>query len=51
VDQSCIPPEQGVGFGVIMVATLPALVFYPLLQKRFVKGVLIGSVKGWARAE
>ncbi|MDB4866541.1 MAG: transporter permease [Cohnella sp.] len=30
----------------IIVSSLPILVVYPFLQKHFVKGVLIGSVKG-----
>ncbi len=30
----------------IVVSTLPILVVYPMLQKHFVKGVTIGSVKG-----
>ncbi len=30
----------------IIVASLPALIAYPFVQKSFVKGVMIGSVKG-----
>ncbi len=30
----------------IIVATLPILFFYPYLQKYFVKGVMVGSLKG-----
>ncbi|WP_273327169.1 carbohydrate ABC transporter permease [Vallitalea guaymasensis] len=33
-------------YGMIIVASLPLLVLYPFLQKYFVKGVMIGSVKG-----
>ena len=33
-------------YGVIIVASLPMLVLYPFLQKYFVKGVMIGSIKG-----
>lgn len=33
-------------YGSIIVASLPVLILYPFLQKYFVKGVTIGSVKG-----
>ncbi len=35
-----------VKYGVIVVATIPMLLLYPFIQKYFVKGVMIGSVKG-----
>lgn len=37
---------QAIQAASILVATLPILLIYPFLQKYFVKGVLIGSVKG-----
>jgi len=47
---------QGTDFGLvnsdtiksatIMTATLPILLVYPFLQKYFVKGVMVGSLKG-----
>lgn len=33
-------------YSTIMVATLPMLIIYPFVQKYFVTGVMIGSVKG-----
>lgn len=33
-------------YGVIIIASLPVLVLYPFLQKYFVKGIMIGSIKG-----
>ena len=32
--------------GAIIIAVLPILVLYPFIQKYFVKGVMIGGVKG-----
>ncbi|WP_208590574.1 carbohydrate ABC transporter permease [Gracilibacillus suaedae] len=40
------PPEESLKMAVVVVATLPILVFYPFLQKHFAKGILLGSVKG-----
>ena len=37
-----IPPAQTV----IVIATVPMLIAYPFVQKYFVKGALVGSVKG-----
>ena len=33
-------------YALIMVATVPILCIYPFVQKFFVKGVMIGAVKG-----
>ena len=38
--------EKTIRFSVIMVSTLPILLVYPFLQKYFVKGVMIGALKG-----
>ncbi|RKN07008.1 carbohydrate ABC transporter permease [Streptomyces radicis] len=46
IDANFVPPEQGVRFATIVLATLPIMLFYPFLQKHFAKGILIGSVKG-----
>ena len=35
-----------VKYAIIIVATLPILSIYPFLQKYFVKGVMIGAIKG-----
>lgn len=33
-------------YGVMIVSTLPIIIVYPFLQKYFVKGMMVGSVKG-----
>jgi ABC-type glycerol-3-phosphate transport system permease component len=33
-------------YALIVVATVPILCVYPFIQKYFVKGVMIGSLKG-----
>jgi putative aldouronate transport system permease protein len=33
-------------YGVVVVASLPVLILYPLLQRYFVHGVMIGAIKG-----
>ena len=37
---------ETVKYGVMVVSTVPILLLYPFVQKYFVKGVMIGSVKG-----
>jgi putative aldouronate transport system permease protein len=38
--------SESIKYATIMVATLPILLVYPFIQKFFVQGVMIGSVKG-----
>lgn len=44
-DDMMLTPES-IKTTTIIVATVPILIVYPFLQKYFVKGVMIGSVKG-----
>ena len=37
---------QTMKYSLIVVASVPMLIIYPFVQKFFVKGVMIGSVKG-----
>ena len=40
------PPSQSIKMAVIVVSTIPIIMVYPLLQKYFTKGVLVGALKG-----
>jgi putative aldouronate transport system permease protein len=33
-------------YSLIIIASVPVLMLYPFIQKYFVKGVMIGSLKG-----
>lgn len=37
---------QVIKYGVMIVSTLPVIIIYPFLQKYFVKGMMVGSLKG-----
>ncbi len=37
---------ESIKYAVIIVASLPVLILYPFLQKYFVKGIMIGAIKG-----
>lgn len=49
-DIDALVRKQGVAdvlkFVLIVVASLPLLIIYPFVQKYFIKGVMVGSVKG-----
>ncbi|MGV2643317.1 ABC transporter permease subunit, partial [Clostridium perfringens] len=46
VDAAINATPQSIQASSILLATIPILLVYPFLQKYFVKGVLVGSVKG-----
>lgn len=37
---------ESIKYGVIVVASIPVLVLYPFVQKHYVRGVMLGSIKG-----
>ena len=37
---------KGLKYATVVVSTLPILLVYPFLQKYFVKGIMVGSIKG-----
>ena len=50
MDPKLIAQKQGLSellkYSLIIVSSLPILLFYPFIQKYFVTGVMIGSIKG-----
>lgn len=41
-----MPLAESIKYATIVVATVPILFVYPFVQKHFVKGVMVGAVKG-----
>jgi putative aldouronate transport system permease protein len=39
-------PTSGVRMGIAVIAVIPILIIYPFFQKFFVKGIVVGGVKG-----
>jgi putative aldouronate transport system permease protein len=37
---------EGIKYAVLVVANIPMLILYPFLQRYFVKGIMIGAIKG-----
>jgi putative aldouronate transport system permease protein len=38
--------SEGIKYAIILVSTLPVMCIYPFIQKYFVKGIMIGAIKG-----
>ncbi len=45
-DMAYVPPNQTIRMCITAIATVPILCVYPFLQRHFVRGMLLGSVKG-----
>jgi ABC-type glycerol-3-phosphate transport system permease component len=41
-----IPPQYGLVFAILAIASLPVIVFYLILSKQFVRGLSAGALKG-----
>ncbi len=46
VDMNRVLVKESIKYGVIIVSSVPMLILYPFLQRFFVKGVMIGAIKG-----
>jgi putative aldouronate transport system permease protein len=47
LDQDSLPPPvETIRAATVMLSALPIIIVYPFLQKYFVQGVMVGSVKG-----
>ena len=44
--QQLLGIQEVLKYAIIVVSTVPLMCFYPFAQKHFVKGVMIGSLKG-----
>ena len=38
--------REGIKYAIVVVSSLPLLVFYPMLSKFFEKGIMVGAIKG-----
>lgn len=46
LDASQLPPPRSIQMAVVVIATIPIVLVYPVLQKYFTQGVLLGAIKG-----
>jgi ABC-type glycerol-3-phosphate transport system permease component len=44
--QAALRLAETMKYGIIIVCSVPMLILYPFVQRFFVKGVMIGSIKG-----
>ncbi|GLH96482.1 ABC transporter permease [Phytohabitans aurantiacus] len=41
-----LPPTESIKMAVVVLTILPILVIYPFVQRHFIKGVILGAIKG-----
>jgi len=41
-----LPPTQAIKMAVVVVTVVPIVMVYPFIQRHFVKGVIVGAIKG-----
>ncbi len=46
VDMVINMPSNGIKMAVAIMGVIPIMLVYPFLQKYFIKGIVIGAVKG-----
>lgn len=46
INQDIVLPSTGIKMAIAVMGALPVLVVYPFFQKYFIKGIIIGAVKG-----
>jgi len=39
-------PTQSIQAAILIISMIPILILYPFVQKYFVKGIMIGAIKG-----
>jgi putative aldouronate transport system permease protein len=39
-------PGDGIKMALVIITTGPIILLYPLLQRYFIKGIMVGAVKG-----
>lgn len=38
--------KQSIKYTVVVISSVPVLIFYPIVSKYFEKGIMIGAIKG-----
>lgn len=44
--QQTLPPSEAIKMAVVVMTILPIVIVYPFVQRHFIKGVILGAIKG-----